>query len=89
MSRPKKLALEGMAGVLRNEMKPDGELVKLMESLPVNEQSHFQAAVWAIIKNLDGRADRTPNVEMPKRPSVKEAMEAAKASMRGPESAGE
>lgn len=64
MTRPRKLALEGMAGVLRTAMKPEGEMLKLMESLPKKEHAAFWAAAWGFIRNMDARADRLSNTPL-------------------------
>lgn len=64
MTRPRKVAMSGIADVLRGEMEPDGELDTLMRSLPAREQAAFAKVVWGLIENINSRAMRLPNTPL-------------------------
>ena len=65
MTRPRKLALEGVALVARSSLNPGGELAKLRDTLPEHERSHFVAAVEGLINSTMSRAERTPATPIP------------------------
>jgi len=69
--------MEGIAHVIRHEMKPEGELMKLMEELPEREQALYQEAVWGMIRNIDGRADKLQNVPISAVADVRATMKQA------------
>ena len=79
MSRPKKMAMEGIASVLSTQMAEGGELIKLAAELPEHERPAFQEAVWGMIRNIAARGQRLPDNPLPGPATVKEGMDAAKA----------
>lgn len=78
MTRPRKMAMEGIASVLSTEMAAEGELHKIMLELPERERAIYQEAVWGMIRNISGRAERLQNVALITGPTAREAMRAAR-----------